>query len=306
MMIVGRAANNIYLGLEDELPPNEFICWNNEEVKNIKEKLKVKEKDVCHTNNASVTYHTEGKYYTIHDATKVAVFESFKRHAFTATKVTLAPLSFVYSWTRAKATYLSSNLEDWEDNIKTHSHIYETYMKDVPEKWHRRTDLWAKYLIFFGAMGYKQSYIPHQYKSYDLFTEDSLFDLFKFDRPSSLWQDSLLCLTSGKTQPSQSLWKCLSDENKLELIMERLYVDCANEFLIDELVEFDATTQDIVRLFKKAIMFRCSQPNNPWLTTYMLTHFKLIMSSFDEYFPDYLADAIQWNLLIRTKVNRIY
>jgi len=303
MIIIGRAANNHYMGIEDRLPPDEYICWDTEEKSKLIKKLNLKTVDICHKNSGSTTYKFNSGKLTIHLATDHPVFKELNRHIFRIKdKNIMSPLLFTYSWTRIKALFQSADINTWEENIKTHTYLYKKVIKNYPAKWLRLLDIWSSHLTFFGAMGYKQIYSEHSYKPYSTFTEKSLFSLFMHDGTTSAWADSILFTVDGPGKPSQSLFKRMEPKRKLAAIMERLYVDCTNEFILDELMFRDMSGLTIEQMFKNVVMWRASSARYPWIANYIITHYDDIMNEFDDYFVDQLEDAMKYQNHMLTKV----
>ena len=82
--------------------------------------------------------------------------------------------------------------------------------------------------------------------------------------------------------------------------MERLYTDCSNEFILDELLYNEISGLSTEVLFKTSIMQRCSQSIYPWLTDFISENYNEIMTEFDPHFVDSLFDAIKFKTLDET------
>lgn len=300
MIIIGNTANHYHMGLADKLPPDEFVCWTNKEKLKLIKRLKLKGRNVCWTNKATTVYKKNDTYITVHEAEKFPVFESLKKFVFISdNKDIIAPMVFAYAWTKAKCTFLCSDLDIWEKNIITHTYLYKKYMQYYPKKLERRADTWAGHLTFFGAMGWKQDYREYQYREFDTYTEDSLLMLFRYNGTVSAWKESLLTESSGKQTPSRTRFKYMSDKERLGAIMERLYVDCTNEYVFPEMIYKEPSGLTTYDMFRHTVMNRCAQAASPWIGSYIITHYDEIMEEFDPLFVDQLADAVDWQMLTK-------
>ena len=298
MIIVGKAANNFHLGIEDDSIPNEFVCMTKEETDNITKKLKLKKEDICHNNFASDTYLSNGHYYTIHNVERMAAFNTITKHIFVdpyRTKV--APLSLVYAWARTRARFQSKDVSTWEQYITMYNYLYQNRFKELSKEFHKKSEAWSNHLVFFGAMGYRQEFNAYEFKEYGIFTEESLFALMSKNGVNSSFITCLLSISKGGTMLSKTMFSHSSASFKLEVVMERLYVDLANEFLLDEIVYKEIHKDETLTLFKKIIMRRCSQLEKPWFADYILENYSTIIKEFDPLVVDKLKDGIEWDML---------
>jgi len=298
MIAIGSAVNNFYLGRKDDNSANEYICWDEEEKKEIEAEIGLTIEDKCHSNHSSVVYVKNGINYTIHDIKKLAVFQDIEKYLFLPKyKRVMAPPLLVYAWTKTRASFRNDNLADWENNIVTASFLYHKYLKKISEKLKFRIRVWSSHLTYFGAMAYGAHFKEHTYKEYTEFTEASLFDLFRYDNHQSLYEKCLITTFTRTRVLSSSYFDALSKNQKLGLVMERLYVDCANEFLLEELLYTGKEGIPTIDLFKTAIMYRCSQNGLNWFREYLIHNYNDIMSEFDAKFVEELYEAVRWQKL---------
>jgi len=298
MIAIGSAVNNFYLGRKDDNSANEYICWDEEEKKEIEAEIGLTKKDERHSNHSSVVYVKDSIHYTIHDIKKLAVFQDIEKYLFLPKyKRIMAPPLLVYAWTKTRAAFRNDNLADWENNIVTASFLYHKYMKKISEKLKFRARIWSSHLTYFGAMAFGAHFKEHTFKEYTEYTEHSLFDLFRYNGHFSLYEKCLITTFTRSRVLSSAFFDTLSKEDQLGLVMERLYVDCSNEFIIEELL-YEAKEQiPTIDLFKTVIMYRCSQNSLSWFRDYLIHNYNDIMSEFDEKFVGELYEAVKWQKL---------
>lgn len=298
MIAIGSAVNNFYLGKKDDNSANEYICWDEEEKKEIEAEIGLTKENERHSNHSSVVYVKDSIHYTIHDIKKLAVFQDIEKYLFLPKhKRMMAPPLLVYAWTKTRASFRNDNLADWENNIVTASFLYHRYMKKISEKLKFRARIWSSHLTYFGAMAFGAHFKEHTFKEYTEYTERSLFDLFRYNGHSSLYEKCLITTFTRTRVLSSSYFDALSKEDQLGLVMERLYVDCSNEFIIEELLYETKDTTPTIDLFKKVIMYRCSQNGLSWFREYLIHNYNDIMSEFDAKFVGELYEAVKWQKL---------
>ena len=300
MLVLGRAANNYYMGINNDESPNEYLCWNKEEQNTLIKELKLKDEDICFRNEVSTVYERNGSKFTIHDAEVLPVFKSIGRYIpIIDGKYEMAPLLVVAAWAKAIALFRQEDINNWHNFANTYSYLYPTIEK-LDSKWRKRLRVWTSHLTFIGALSYNHDFMPYKYKDYNYFTEDSLFKLYKSDGFYSYWK-KLTGGSSDKKSPNYTMFSKMSHQDRIDAVLERIYVDCTNEYLLEEILEGKSSEEATIDLFKKSIMNRCSQPNFPWLAEFIVENYKEIMEEFDPYFTDNLMDAIQYKMLKEVK-----
>jgi len=302
MIAIGTAVNNFYLGKTKlDSDTMEFICWTDEEINELKEEYSLKQEQICHKNQSSITYKVGTKYFTIHDIKPLPVFRYFETHLFMPSKGRrIAPPLLTYAWNKARATFINSDLNNWESYITTHSFLYNKFIKTAPKYYKTQLKTWANSLTFFGAMGHGANYSQYKFSTYDYYTEESLLNLFAYSDLGSIYNNISLSLPSGEKKLSKHLFDRLDHEKQLGLVMERLYTDCANEFILEELLYNEITGLSTEVLFKTSVMQRCSQSTYPWLTDFITENYIEIMEEFDPNFVDSLFNAIKFKTLENT------
>jgi len=299
MIAIGNAANNFYLGKVDKDPAHlEFLCWEDSEVEELIKEFKVGETLAKFTNNVSKTYLLTDKYLTIHNVAKMPFFKTISRSLITtANSRRIASPMLTYSWCKVKSSFLCDNIDNWEQDVLTCATLYKKYFSNLDSSMTFRLSTWKNSLIFFGAMGFGSSYEHYSFKPYTDYDENTLLDLFKHDDLGSIYKNTLLAISGGKFQLSKALFDRLPANKKLGLVMERLYTDCTNEFILDELLYRNVTELSTLALFKTTVMNRCSLSEFPWLTYYIIHNYPVIMKEFDPHFVDELFEAIRDRLI---------
>src|SRR4030042_2069618 len=294
MIAIGRAINNFYLGRKDEESANEYICWTEKEKEEIQKEIGLTEENKFHSNHSSVVYIKDGNSYTIHDIKKLVVFQDIEKYlVLPPGKRVMAPPLLVYAWAKVRGSFRNDNLNDWENNMVTASYLYHKHVKNLSDKLIFRVKLWVSHLTYIGAMAFGAHFKEHTFKEYGHFTEASLFDLFKYEGHKSLYEKCLIMTYTRSKELSMPYFESLDKDQQLGLVMERLYVDCANEFILDELFYTSKEEVPTIELFKTVIMYRCSQNGLSWFRDYLIHNYNEIMSDFDERFVDELYEAVK-------------
>jgi hypothetical protein len=305
MIAIGNAVNKFYLDQDMQDTDNiEFICWTEKEIEKVQKEHKLKKSIICHSNTVTRVYKKHNRFISIHDATATPVFNLFKKH-YPAIEFSndIAPPTFTYAWAISHLDFIHNNIEDWVMHAKVANELYIKYYKEANPTFLMAARTLASHLTRFGALGYSSTFTPHKYKDYTDFSEESLFDLFKYNNQPSLFQKCSLETHTGKTVLSNAIFKRLPYKEQIGCVLERLYVDYANEFLINDYLYQEPDEMDILKLFNKCIMYNSTRKLTTWFQEFIIHNYNEIINAFDFNFIDELEDAIMYNMLDRSLPN---
>lgn len=306
MLIVGNVANRHYNGGHDRALV-EVLCLENHMDK-VKKALNIlgppMDKDTL-----SSTYLVAGTRYKIYNSSQLPVIaEIVNTHVDTPEVIRIASPLATFAWSLMMARYRHRYIRDWEENATVASLLYSKYMKYSSERSHRLAKVSAMMLTGCGAMSKGVMLKGHEYKAYIYYTRDSLLDLYSGATGSKY--DAMVLSDHENKRNRDTLSKTKFDsyptDVKIEAIMERLYMDTANEFLLPDMLEKTNSEIAVKMQFKTSIMNLCSQSTNSWFTDYVICSYNRIMEEFDPNCASQLYDAMSLGILDEPAINKIY
>lgn len=306
MLIVGNVANRHYL----DSPSNslvEVLCLEDNK-DNVKRALGINSTSID-TTMLSDTYLHRGTRYIIYKSSQVPVItELLLTHCDVPERITIASPLATFAWTLMKSKFLHKFINSWEENITVCSTLFNQYIKYSSHRAAQLARTTSLLLTGCGALSRGCKLKGYEYNGYNYFTRTSLFDLYGSGINSKYEGLALSRNKNGANKDilSKTHFENYSYESKIEAIMERLYVDTANEFLLPDMIEKVDSEIAVKVQFKTSIMNLCSQSSNPWFTEFVICNFNTIMEEFNPNCASILYDALSLGLLDEPAINKIY
>lgn len=255
-------------------------------------------------------YSTPKGRFMFYDANRLPILNEIYNSSFSHRQLTFAPPIYMYAWATNKARLLhaDTNLEEWERSVAIHNHLRMEYfgrhiVADYEKKLGRITA--DMVTMNFERPDYKpEGYV---YKPFDVYRREDLFELFASEhREKSLYEGILIAPKANfrhmRDMASYMKWCKYTHTEKLDAIVERLYVDVCNEFLIDEMTQgwtaktFSFSLREMVTL---AFMYAITDVDHVWLSRFILENYEDIWKRIDLNALDLLYEATQSNYLTK-------
>lgn len=295
MLIIGDLATNFYYDIVN-IPDIDIIHSNsNEEL--IKKHLEIKSEPL-YSYGALNTYTENNKIFNLYNSDKLLVLKSIlKDNMADNDEIKIASPKVLFSWISMKTSYIHNNLKKWENNMLIYHYLYHKYFKNFSEKELVKLKYSITHINILGAMGFEMQHKSYQYIEFHTFTKDSLYDLFTI-HPKSLYKQILIKKHSiyGDLL-SKRHWDKLIYSHKIDTVLERLYVDSSNEYLIPEIMYGQINSYSVLELIHKSIMNLCTGVNSVWLSKFVKENYCEILDNVDLLFADTLYSAIKDNEL---------
>lgn len=305
MLIIGNVANAHYINARNN-GLVEVLC--------LEESLDVVKKALFLTdppidkNSLSSTYLFAGTRYLIYNSSQMPIIkEILKTHCDVPERMKIVSPLITFAWTLMKSKYIHKFFSAWEENAIVCSTLYEKYMKHSSRKGLKIARTSSMMLTGCGALARGCEVKPYEYKAYTYFTRESLIDLYG----AAISKYKGLVISNYINARNRDILAKVKFDNytydaKLEAVMERLYMDTANEFLLPDMMEKNNSDVSVLMQFKTSIMNLCSQTINPWFTDFIIYNYNVILEEFDPNCANILYDAISMGLLDEPPINKIY
>jgi hypothetical protein len=238
----------------------------------------------------------------LHDASSFpALKEVIRLSSATGLFFKIATPSINYVFDRAKIYNINRNFQEWERRVKSFSFLDRKYIQPYRDI---RDDNTLRVIncrsLSLGSFIRSDSNIfnsPYKYKVFDKYTRRSLLEIVTTKELNASNLKKIIFIESGLLLPTQ--WKNLNNEEKIEAVMERLYIDVINEFIIPYLEDFKCSPNnlDVFENFKNCIMYMGSQKTEEWFYRFAVKNYEELLLRYNTGFKKAFINAINWKTI---------
>lgn len=284
MLIIGDLAsiphgNNIITELE-------IIYSTDGEKKQIIESLGIKQKYFY--KNDSVEYYKKNKSipYTIklYDSRKCNLFRRIL--AFNRDEIgKIKRVDFItnFAFYKCKIRFRYNDHKKWEENLLKYLNYVPRY-SSIPQESKNFFHRMYNGFIYYNVI--QEDVIPIEYKygKNNIYSDEALYYCFSIE-PESVYKKIEKDILTSKYIVKN--WIELKPNQRINAILEKLYVDTAQEYIIPYIDKEHKIPQDDLEMFKKSIMNLYTNSHYPeWFKNFIVFNYNRII---EKYSVDFLS-----------------
>ena len=303
MVVLGNLLGK-ELGLGISSPEVEII-YKSEDLKKVKDSFNLPYSPVFGDSFTSV-YNTKKGKVILYNADKMPILRKIYESSFTRGNFKFAPLIYAYIWAKSKITYIHKHdIREWENTLLIYDHLNSNYFGDnISEE--QKKEIENLYYQFNPVVATNNSLVvmPHKYKPFEMYSRKELLDLFTMYKKGSLYNELLVGSPKsvfGITRDlcSRVIWEKFTHQEKIDAVIERIFADVANEFLIDDIF-FNKTNSliyGVTNMITMCFMYAISHTECKWMSNFILDNYIELWSNIDIKTLELLYEAVECDYL---------
>tara|TARA_R110000772_G_scaffold54130_1_gene123516 strand:- start:38964 stop:39869 length:906 start_codon:yes stop_codon:yes gene_type:complete len=244
-------------------------------------------------NPCTTRYKKDKKTFLFHNSREEMTLQQILDFSFAdnmSLKVAKPTIQYIFDLVKIK--YIHKNTEEWQKSLFSYQYIKKNYIDKLDEHKAPITNKFYRYSTTLHYWMKKQPYTMgsvHIYRKYDIFKKFDIIDVIKF-RKQSCYRETCSMTNSFLFQ---CVWIKFSRAEKMECVVEKLYTDTLNDYLITDLVQYNRefTVQEVTKYFKRSVMNCCTRLDNKWLATFIMKNYLEIMRNYTPKFYQVFVNA---------------